>query len=241
MSNSSTLILICSGESIWDEEKKIAGWTDVPLSELGVNQCKEAAYLLRGTKIDIAFTSVLKRAIHTTCILLDEIDQNSVKIKKHWRLNPRHYGTMQGVTWEDAKKHEHFLNIWKGATEKFQCLSLDDETHPSHDLRYSLVPSKFLPCSESLFDMQGRVLPYFFDKIAPCLLKGKTVLVVTHENTVRALRLHFKDYETGIEDLEIARGVARIYTFNEKLDIVDRKNLGNTEDIEQRIRKLIVE
>ncbi|OMJ96311.1 hypothetical protein SteCoe_41 [Stentor coeruleus] len=240
MSRHATMILLCAGECMWDDERKIAGWTDVPLSELGVNQCKEAAEYMRRIKIDVAFTSVLKRGIHTTCIVLDELDLNCVKIKKHWRLNPRHYGIMQGVLRSEAKKHENYQEVRRGLTQKFPSISTSDETHPSHDFRYSLVPCNSLPGSESLEDTKNRVIPYWYDKIAPCLLKGKNILVVTHKNTVRALRHFLNDYEGEIENLEVASGVPRVYEFNEKLEIIDKKNLGDHDEISQRISRLIV-
>ena len=238
MSKNATLILICSGESMWDEEKKVAGWTDVPLSELGINQCKEAAYLLRGIKIDVAYTSFLKRGIHTTSIILDEMDLNCVKIKKHWRLNPRHYGSVQGMLRSEAKKIENYQTTRRGYSAKFPPLSLSDDSHPSHDYKYSLVPAKFLPCTESLEDTQNRVIPYWFDKIAPSILKGKNVLVVTHKNTIRALRYYWKDFEDDIANLEIASGIPRLYEFNEKLEIIEKRDLGESSDIEDRIRRL---
>lgn len=239
MAKHATLILVSSGETIWDEERKITGWTDVPLSELGVNQCKEAAYLIRSIKIDIAFTSVLKRGIHTTCIILDEIDQNCVKVKKHWRLNPRHFGTAQGMLRSDFDKIENLEEIRKGLTLKFPKMSLSDEAHPSHDYRYALVPTKSLPSTESLEDTQNRVLPYWFDKIAPSLLKGKTVLIVSHNNTIRALRHYWKDFEGDIKDLEVAPCVPRLYEFNEKLEILNKRDLGNAEDIALKISRII--
>jgi 2,3-bisphosphoglycerate-dependent phosphoglycerate mutase len=239
MSKHSTLILVSSGESIWDEEKKITGWTDVPLSELGVNQCKEAAYLIGSRKIDVAFTSFLKRGIHTTCIILDEIDQNCVKIKKHWRLNPRHFGAVQGLLRSEAEKAENYEEIRRGLNLKFAKMSDADEANPSYDLRYSLVPTKALPSSESLLDTQARVVPYWFDKIAPCLLKGKTVLVVSHNNTIRALRHFWGDYEDDISKLEVAACVPRVYEFNEKLEILTKTDLGNAEDIARRITRIV--
>ena len=239
MSKHSTLILVSSGESIWDEEKKITGWTDVPLSETGVNQCKEAAYLIGNRKIDVAFTSFLKRGIHTTCIILDEIDQNCTKIKKHWRLNPRHFGTVQGQLRSEAEKLEDYEEMRKGLSKRFPKMSEGDEAHPSHDLRYALVHSKSLPSTESLLDTQNRLLPYWFDKIAPCLLKGKTVLVVSHNNTIRALRHFWKDFEGEVSDLEVAACVPRVYEFNEKLEILNKMDLGNSDDIARRISRVI--
>ena len=234
MSKHASLILICAGESMWDEEKKIAGWIDVPLSELGINQCKEAAYLLRGMKIDVAFTSVLKRGIHSASIILDEMDLNCVKLKKHWRLNPRHYGSLQGTLRSEATRLENYHSLRRGLTGKFPAISVSDETHPSHDFKYSLVPEKFLPCSESLEDTQNRVISYWFDKIAPALLKGKTVLVITHKNTIRALRHYWKDFEGEIENLVVPSGVPRIYDFTEKLEIIEKRDIGDQGEIEER-------
>lgn len=237
MSKYATLILLSAGASGWDEEKKIAGWSDIRLSEQGINQCKEAAYMLRGLKIDVAFTSYLKRGIHSTCIILDEMDINCVKIKKHWRLNPRHYGALQGLYRSEAKKTTNYEAVRVGLSERPPKLSSTDEAHPSYDLKYSLVPSNMLPSGESLIDTQDRIVPYWFDRIAPCLLKGKNVLVVSHRDTIKALRYFLKDDENDINSLEIASGIPRIYEFNEKLDIIQKKNLGDPEDIESRIRR----
>ena len=237
MSKHASLVLICAGESIWDEEKKIAGWTDVPLSEFGINQCKEAAYLLRGMKIDIAFTSMLKRGIHSASIILDEMDLNCTKFKKHWRLNPRHYGTSQGLLKSEAKKLENYEELDKGLIGKFGFISMSDETHPSHDFKYSLVPANYLPGSESLEDTLNRVTPYWYDKIAPSLLKGKNVMVISHRDTIRALRYLWKDFENDICTLNIACGVPRVYEFNEKLEIIGKKELGDPEEIQDRLRR----
>lgn len=238
MAKYATLIVVSSGETIWDDERKIIGWTDVPLSEHGVNQCKEAAYLIRSIKIDVVFTSVLKRGIHTACIIMDEIDQNCVKVKKHWRLNARHFGSLQGALRSDLEKQENIEEIYKGLDQKFPKMSVSDEAHPSHDFRYALVPTKSLPSTESLQDTQNRLLPYWFDKIAPCLLKGKTVLMVSHNNTIRALRHFLNDFEGDIRDLAVAPCVPRIYEFNEKLEILNKRDLGNAEDIATKIKRI---
>jgi phosphoglycerate mutase, BPG-dependent, family 1 len=145
---------------------------------------------------------------------------------------------LQGVPKSEAVKLENYEEIRTSLYAKAPSVNLSDETHPSYDFKYNLVPAKQLPCSESLQDVENRVVPYWFDKIAPALLQGKNVLVVTHENTIRALRHYWKDYDDDVKNLEIANCIPRVYDFNEKLEILDKKDIGELDDIQDRIKRL---
>lgn len=221
------LILVRSGNTSYYEEQKYAGWADVPLSEDGINQAREAASLISsaGLTIDIGFTSVLKRGIHTMNIIIDELDVNSLKVHKHWRLNTRHYGKLEGMSKSSA---EQYGEIHTNEDARPPPLDLMDDKHPSHEKKYEFVPLEALPCSESQRDTEVRVIPYWQDKIAPALLKGKNVLVVSHGNAIQALRKHLGDLGgANSNDSDISAAIPRVIEFSQRLEITTQYNLSN--------------
>ena len=243
MTTSKTVILalVAAGESIWTEEDRITGWVDLPLSESGLNQAREAAAIL-GTNVarfSAAFTSMMKRAIHTLNIILDELDINWIRYKKHWRLNPQNFGALQGLTKAEVieKYGEEKYNLWMQSYEtRPPQIDPNDEKHPSMEIKYVGVPFAALPCCESLQDCEKRVASYWTDKIGPALLAGNNTLVVSHRNTIRTLRKIIGNVEDiSVTDLKVAQGIPQIYEFNDKLQVVDSYYLSDQEEVKHRI------
>ncbi|MEK0081922.1 2,3-diphosphoglycerate-dependent phosphoglycerate mutase [Benzoatithermus flavus] len=198
------LVMIRHGESDWNRQNRFTGWIDVDLSETGIAQARRSGELLRETGIafDVAFTSVLKRAIRTLWIVLDELDRMWLPQHAHWRLNERHYGALQGLNKaETAAKHgDEQVHIWRRSFDvPPPPLSPDDPMHPSHDPRYAGVPRELLPATESLKITLERVMPVWSEAIAPELRAGRNVLIAAHGNSLRALAKHL----FGIGDQEI--------------------------------------
>src|SRR5499426_924220 len=199
-----TLVLLRHGESTWNKENRFTGWTDVDLSERGLAEAAEAGRLLReeGFTFDLAYTSVLKRAIRTLWITLDALDLLWIPVEKSWRLNERHYGALQGLNKaETAARHgEAQTKSWRRSFDiPPPALTPDDPRHPSHDERYGSLDPKDLPNTESLKDTIDRFLPYWHDTIAPQIRAGKRVLIAAHGNSLRAL----VKYLDGIAESEI--------------------------------------
>src|SRR5689334_17816779 len=186
------IVLLRHGESIWNKENLFTGWTDVDLSEQGKAEAKRAGELLKagGFTFDVAFTSVLKRAIRTLWIALDEMDLMWIPVEKSWRLNERHYGALQGLNKaETAAKHgEAQVKIWRRSYDvPPPPLDRGDPRHPSRDPRYAALPPADLPLTESLKDTVARFLPYWHETIAPAVRSGTRVLIAAHGNSLRAL------------------------------------------------------
>ena len=199
------LVLLRHGESTWNRENRFTGWHDVDLSERGRSEAHEAGRLLRegGYTFDVAYTSVLKRAIRTLGIALDELDLLWIPVIKHWRLNERHYGALQGLNKaETAAKHgEAQTQIWRRSYDiPPPALTPDDERHPSRDARYADLKPADLPLAESLKDTVARFLPYWHDVIAPTVGSGRRVIIAAHGNSLRALVM----YLDGISESAIA-------------------------------------
>src|SRR5579871_503714 len=192
MGHPGKLILVRHGQSIWNVENLFTGWTDVDLSELGRAEARNAGRQLleEGLAIDIAFTSVLKRAIRTLWIMLDEMDRMWIPVERSWRLNERHYGALQGLDKaQTVERHgEAQVKIWRRSYDvPPPPLAADDKRHPRFDPRYAELAPAELPASESLKDTLARVMPFWEDRIAPALMQGRDVLVVAHGNSLRAL------------------------------------------------------
>lgn len=229
-----TLVLLRHGESTWNKENRFTGWTDVDLSDRGRDEAREAGRLLKegGYQFDLAYTSLLKRAIRTLWITLDGLDQMWLPVVKDWRLNERHYGALQGLNKaETAEKHgEAQVKIWRRSYDiPPPPLTLDDARHPGKDPRYASLPAADLPVTESLKDTVARFLPYWDDTIAPAIHDGKRVLIVAHGNSLRALVKyldHISDHD--IVELNIPTGVPLVYELN--IDLTARRSyyLGNT-------------
>src|SRR5918998_613671 len=193
-----TLVLLRHGESDWNKENRFTGWTDVDLSDRGRIEARAAGRLLKegGYAFDLAYTSVLKRAIRTLWIALDELDQLWLPIVGSWRLNERHYGALQGLNKaETVQKHgEAQVKIWRRSFDiPPPPLTADDERHPSRDPRYASLDPRELPLSESLKDTVARFLPYWHQSIAPAIASGKRVVIAAHGNSLRALVKYLDD------------------------------------------------
>ena len=221
-----SLVLLRHGESVWNQENRFTGWTDVDLSPKGVAEAKDAGIILRakGFTFDLAFTSVLIRANRTLEIVLDEMNLKGIEIFKSWRLNERHYGALQGLNKaQTAKKYgDEQVAIWRRSYEVAPPpLTREDERFEGHDLLYKDVNSADLPLSESLKDTVARFLPYWTGTIEPFLRKQKRVIVVAHGNTLRALVKYLDSVsQEDIVKLEIPTGVPLVYELDEKLKVI---------------------
>lgn len=234
----STLILLRHGQSQWNLENRFTGWVDVDLTETGREEARASAEEIRkaGLDIDIAFTSVLKRAIRTLWIALDELDRMWVPVKGTWRLNERHYGALQGLDKAEtaAKFGDEQVLIWRRsyATPPPE-LAADDPAHPRFDPRYASEDPSILPATESLKTTLERVLPYWAENIVPELDAGRTVLVAAHGNSLRALVKHLDGIsDEEIVELNIPTGVPLVYRLADDLRVTERGYLGDAEAVE---------
>lgn len=213
------LVLVRHGESIWNAENRFTGWTDIDLSEIGLTQAKDAgrALLHAGIQFDLAFTSVLKRAIRTLWIILEEMDQLWLPVNKSWRLNERHYGALQGLNKaETAEKYgEMQVHLWRRSYDVVPpLLEQKDERYPGNDQRYANLNSTEIPLAESLYDTERRLLPYWLSEILPLLIKGKEILIVAHGDSLRALVKNLDNISNNdVEDLYIPLGIPIVYEF----------------------------
>jgi 2,3-bisphosphoglycerate-dependent phosphoglycerate mutase len=227
------VVLLRHGESTWNQENRFTGWTDVDLSERGLAEAKEAGRLLRdgGFVFDIAYTSVLKRAIKTLGIALDAMDQLWIPVTKSWKLNERHYGGLQGLNKaETAAKHgEAQTKIWRRSFDIAPPpLTIDDERHPSHDPRYKGLKPSELPLTESLKDTIARFLPYWHETIAPTIASGQRVLIAAHGNSLRALVKYLDNIpESEIVELNIPTGIPLVYELDAQLKALRHYYLGD--------------
>jgi 2,3-bisphosphoglycerate-dependent phosphoglycerate mutase len=229
------VVLLRHGESTWNQENRFTGWTDVDLSDRGREEAREAGRLLResGYQFDVAYTSVLKRAIRTLWFVLDELDLMWIPVTKDWRLNERHYGALQGLNKaETAAKHgEAQIKVWRRSYDiPPPALEPDDPRHPSHDPRYARLHPHELPRTESLKDTVARFLPYWHSTIAPSIMSGKRVLVAAHGNSLRALVKYLDDIsESEILELNIPTGIPLVYELDDELRPIRRGYLGDPE------------
>ena len=228
-----TLVLLRHGQSIWNLENRFTGWTDVDLTEQGRREAAEAARLLAdgGYDFDVAYTSVLKRAIRTLWISLDILDSMWIPVTKHWRLNERHYGALQGLNKaETAARHgEAQVKIWRRSYDiPPPPVELDDPRHPSHDARYSGLDPNYLPRTESLKDTVARFLPYWHDIIAPSIAAGRRVVIAAHGNSLRALVKYLDDVsEEEIVELNIPTASPLVYELDDQLTPIRHYYLGD--------------
>ena len=217
------LVLVRHGQSTWNVENLFTGWTDVELTDQGRNEAREAGRLLKaeGFDFDLAYTSVLKRAIRTLWTVLDEMDLMWVPVERSWRLNERHYGALQGLdkAQTTAKHGAEQVKIWRRSYDiPPPPLASSDERHPSQDRRYAALPPDALPATESLKETLARVLPFWTDKIAPELLRGRHVLVVAHGNSLRALvKMLDGMSDADIVEFNIPTGVPIVYELDTAL------------------------
>jgi 2,3-bisphosphoglycerate-dependent phosphoglycerate mutase len=227
------IVLLRHGQSTWNQENRFTGWKDVDLSDQGRQEAREAGRLLRegGYVFDLAFTSVLKRAIKTLDIALDEMDQLWIPVTKHWRLNERHYGALQGLNKaETAAKHgEDQVKIWRRSYDiPPPPLTPDDERYSGRDPRYAGLKPDEIPASESLKDTVARFLPYWHETIAPTITRGTRVLIAAHGNSLRAL-VKFLDgvSDQDIVELNIPTGIPLVYELSEDLKPIRHYYLGD--------------
>jgi 2,3-bisphosphoglycerate-dependent phosphoglycerate mutase len=227
-----TLVLVRHGESEWNLENRFTGWTDVDLSQHGIEEAHQAGRLLAAGdfSFDICFTSVLKRAIHTLWMVLDETDLAWIPVERHWWLNERHYGALQGLNKaETAQEYgAEQVHLWRRSFRvRPPALSLDDPRHPRFDRRYAHLDPGRLPATESLEDTLLRVMPHWHKTVTPHLEKGANVLVVAHGNSLRALVKHLDGLtDDAVTDLNIPTGVPLVYQFREGLEVHTHHYLG---------------
>jgi 2,3-bisphosphoglycerate-dependent phosphoglycerate mutase len=231
------LVLVRHGQSIWNLENLFTGWTDVDLSALGCEEARQAGRELarEGIQPQVVFTSVLKRAIRTQWLMLDELDLLWLPVARSWRLNERHYGALQGLNKaQTVERHgEAQVKIWRRSYDiPPPPLGLDDQRHPRFDRRYAEVAASDLPATESLKDTLARVLPYWQQCIVPELELGRQVLVVAHGNSLRALVKMLDGLsEQAVVELNIPTGVPLLYQFDAALRPLASRYLGDAEAI----------
>jgi 2,3-bisphosphoglycerate-dependent phosphoglycerate mutase len=234
------LILLRHGESTWNLANRFTGWHDVPLSERGAEEAREAGRTLRerGVGLDVLHTSVLLRAIQTAQIALHEMELAWLPVRRSWRLNERHYGALQGLDKrETAERYgEDQVKVWRRSyATPPPPLDLDDPRHPRHDPRYRDLPPEVLPATESLATVLDRMLPYWQDAIVPDLRAGRRVLVAAHGNSLRALVKHLEHRtDEDIVEYNIATGVPRAYHLHRSLRVVQVEDLGDPAAIAAR-------
>ena len=233
------IVLLRHGESVWNKENRFTGWTDVDLSDKGVAEAHEAGKLIKeaGFDFDIAYCSVLKRAIRTLWIALDELDRLWIPQELSWRLNERHYGALQGLNKaETAQKYgDDQVLVWRRSYDTPPpALDSSDERNPSGDLRYRAVPASELPLTECLKDTVARFLPYWNETIAPQVRAGKRVIVAAHGNTIRALVKYLDNVsEQDIVGLNIPTGIPLVYELEDDLRPIRSYYLGDPEKAKQ--------
>ncbi|MGE6918861.1 2,3-diphosphoglycerate-dependent phosphoglycerate mutase [Achromobacter kerstersii] len=232
------LVLMRHGESQWNLENRFTGWTDVDLTETGREQARKAGELLKkeGYTFDLAYSSLLKRAIRTLWIALDAMDAMYTPVGVNWRLNERHYGALQGLNKAEtaAKYGDEQVLIWRRAYAIApEPLSLDDERHPRFDTRYAKIPADQLPATECLKDTVARVLPFWNESIAPAIRAGRKVLVAAHGNSLRALIKHLDNVsDDDIVNLNIPTGQPLVYELDDDLRPIRHYYLGDAAEIE---------
>ena len=229
------VVLLRHGESTWNRENRFTGWTDVDLSEKGLIEAEQAGKLLNeeGFTFDVAYTSVLKRALRTCWIALDALDLLWIPVIKNWRLNERHYGALQGLDKaETAAKHgEAQVKIWRRSYDiPPPALTLDDRRHPAHDRRYADLAAAERPATESLKDTVARFVPYWKDTIGPAITRGERVLIAAHGNSLRALVKYLDGIsDQAIVDLNIPTGIPLVYELDRDLRAIRNYYLGDAE------------
>jgi 2,3-bisphosphoglycerate-dependent phosphoglycerate mutase len=227
------LVLLRHGESTWNKENRFTGWTDVDLSDKGREEAREAGRLMSAEKyeFDVAYTSVLKRAIRTLWIAVDELDMMWIPVYRSWRLNERHYGGLQGLNKAEtaAKYGDDQVKIWRRSYDTPPPpLTYEDPRHPSHDRRYADLKRAEIPLTESLKDTVARFLPHWHEVIAPDIKAGKRVLIVAHGNSLRALVKYLENIpDDKIVELNIPTGIPLIYSLNEDLKPLTKYYLGD--------------
>ena len=233
------LVLLRHGESTWNKENRFTGWTDVDLSEKGLTEAKRAGQALKkeGFIFDVAYTSVLKRAIRTLWMTLDEMDLMWIPVNNSWRLNERHYGALQGLNKSEiaAKYGEDQVLIWRRSYDTPPpALEKNDPRSPANDPRYKGLDKKDIPLTECLKDTVARFLPYWHDTIAPTVKSGKRVIIAAHGNSLRALVKYLDNIsEEKIVNLNIPTGIPLVYELDDDLKPLKSYYLGDPEAVKK--------
>jgi len=233
------LVLVRHGESQWNKENKFTGWVDVDLSDKGKQEAKRAGEILKkeGYTFDIAYTSVLKRAIRTLWIILDEMDLMWIPVIRSWRLNERMYGALQGLNKSEmaAKYGEEQVHIWRRSYDvPPPALTEDSDMYPGKDRRYAELKEKEIPLTECLKDTVARVIPFWKKEIAPKIKSGKRVLVAAHGNSLRALVKYLDNIaDADIVGMNIPTGMPLVYELDKNLKPLNRYYLGDPEEVKK--------
>jgi len=238
------LVLLRHGQSQWNLDNRFTGWTDVDLTEEGRKEAQSAGELLKqaGYRFDLAYTSVLKRAIRTLWLVLDEMDLMWIPVHRSWRLNERHYGALQGLNKaETAARHgADQVKIWRRSyAVPPPPLESDDPRHPAQDPRYQGLAAEDRPATEALSHTVRRFLPYWFEEIVPSLKAGKSVLICAHGNSLRALVKHLDAIsDEDIVELNIPTGIPLVYELDDDLKPIRNYYLGDAEAARQQAEKV---
>lgn len=233
------IVLVRHGESVWNKENRFTGWTDVDLSEKGIEEAKQAGEILKneGFTFDVAFTSVLKRAIKTLYYVQDSLDLLWIPVNKTWRLNERHYGSLQGLNKaEMAEKYgDEQVHIWRRSYDITPpSLEKTDERYAGNDPRYKDLKEDEIPLTESLKLTVDRFLPYWFESIVPVIKEGKKIIIAAHGNSLRALVKHLDNIsEAEITGLNIPTGIPLVYELDADLKPIKSYYLGDQEEIKK--------
>ncbi len=217
------LVMLRHGESVWNKENRFTGWTDVPLSDQGRAEAADAGRRLKeaGFAFDVAYTSVLKRAIHTLWLVLDQMEQPWIPVHPNWRLNERHYGALQGLNKAETAQEfgDEQVHLWRRSYDvPPPALDAGDERHPSQDRRYAALSAAELPLTECLKDTVDRMLPHWNEVIAPTVASGRRVVIAAHGNSLRALIKHLDQVsDEDIIELNIPTGTPLVYELSDDL------------------------
>src|SRR5260221_675263 len=231
------LVLVRHGQSTWNLENRFTGWTDVDLSELGRQEALAGAKMLsnEGFTFDVAYTSVLKRAIKTLWIVLETLELEWIPVTRAWQLNERHYGALQGLNKSEmaAKFGEAQVKVWRRSYDvPPPPLEESDPRHPRQDARYADLPPEALPRTESLKETVARMVPYWKEELAPRIRDGKRLIVAAHGNSLRALIMYLENIsEAEITEMNVPTGVPLVYVLDDELKPVHRQYLGDPEAI----------
>lgn len=231
------LVLVRHGQSTWNLENRFTGWTDVGLSPLGEQEALAGGRALRdgGYLFDVAFTSVLKRAIKTLWVVLEALEQEWIPVHRAWQLNERHYGSLQGLNKAEmaARFGEAQVKIWRRSYDlPPPPLELNDDRHPRHDRRYAALGPSEIPSTESLKETVARLLPYWHSTVAPVIQSGQRVLIAAHGNSLRALVKHLDDIsDQAITELNIPTGIPLVYELDQDLRPLGHYYLGDEEAV----------
>ena len=238
------VVLLRHGESFWNKENRFTGWTDIDLSPKGVEEAEESGRVLKkeGYLFDVAFTSVLKRAIRTLWIVEEEMDLMWIPVYRSWRLNEKHYGALQGLNKaEMAEKYgDEQVLMWRRAYDvQPPALEESDKRHPIHDAKYKNLDKKDIPATECLKDTVTRFLPYWHDTIAPVLKSGKRVIISAHGNSLRALVKYLDNVpEEEIVKLNIPTGIPLVYELDKDLKALKHYYLGDPEKVKKAMKSV---